>query len=751
MSSAVKTKTTAIITIAVTLAILVVINLLSLNLFARWDMTENKIYSISETSKDIIANLQDRLTVKVFFSEDLPAPHNTDRRYLQDILDDFRAYSGGNMEYEFIDPISEEGQQEAQSYRLQPVRFDIRGTTKAEQRLGYKAVVLLYGGKQEVMPFIMSTNNFEYDFIRLVKKLASNKIPRIGFAYGFGETPLRESLTFASQVLEQDFETVPLDLRNLEAIPLDIEVLMIIAPTKKYSDRALYLIDQYIMRGGKVAFLYNDFKINEVTGTIDEIDIGLDKLLENYGIGLHHDYVIDRNSYRYTNLKRVEGGIVPETIQVPHFINVVNFNPNNIVSKNQKTMSLVGTSSLDTSMQVPSGVEREILFTSSEQSGTITGDINRAYQTINDSSSYNQSYLPLGAVLSGQFPSYFSDKPIPSADSTDTNFMAPSQEKIQQSAETRLLVPIAVLVILLIAYFIVKNQKSSSIAPERQANYLNLIPDMIDRVVIDRDGKLVELLKKPEGWFVMVDSQPRLANSAQVSEMLSMASDVEVGAVESENPRRQALYQVDTASGALVRFYEDDRLMSSVIVGKNAQVPDYSYIRKPGLNKVYRAKNMRSYLFNKPVNGWRDKTIAQIDTSSLASINFRYPDRSFTLTRSDSLWNLNVNESKTRFAVDRDTIAQYKRLLADLKTDDFFVLPRDSAFNIDNFEPYLIIDIRYLDGNSEVLKVYNQVNEEKRYYLTTSNRDDVFVLYSTKYGRLARKIDNFRAVSEKNG
>ncbi len=439
MANSVKTKSTAVITIVVTLAILIVINLLSLNIFARWDMTENNIYTISETSKEVIADLDDRLTVKVFFSEDLPAPHNTDRRYIQDVLDDFEAYSAGNMEYEFIDPMSEEGQQEAQSYRLQPVRFDIRGTTKAEQRLGYKAVVLLYGGKQEVIPFIMNTNNFEYEFIRLVKKLASAGMPRIGFAYGFGETPLLGELTFANQLLEQDFETIPLDLRNLEAIPLDIEVLMIVAPDQEYTDRALYLIDQYIMRGGKVAFFYNNYTINEVTGTIDEVDIGLKKLLENYGIGLNRDYVIDRNSYRYTNFKRVEGGIVPEMIQVPHFINVVNFNQDNIVSRSQKTMSLVGTSSLDTSVAVPEGVEREILFTSSEQSGAITGDINRAYQTISDTASYNRSHIPLAAVLSGTFPSYFEDKPVPQADTADTAFVAPSQEKIVESMDTRIL------------------------------------------------------------------------------------------------------------------------------------------------------------------------------------------------------------------------------------------------------------------------------------------------------------------------
>jgi len=232
---AVRTKSAAIINIVVVVAIIIVINLLSLNIFARVDMTENKIYSISDASKKIIGNLNDKLTVKAFFSEDLPAPHNTDRRYVEDILADFQAFSNGKMDYEFLDPMKEENKEEATSYRLQPVRFDVLGSTKAEYILGYKALVLVYGGKHETIPFINNVDDFEYNFVRLIKKLERSQSPRIGFATGFGESAIAGDLTVANQILGEDFEIVPINLNTAQAIPDDVRALFIVGPKKEYS------------------------------------------------------------------------------------------------------------------------------------------------------------------------------------------------------------------------------------------------------------------------------------------------------------------------------------------------------------------------------------------------------------------------------------------------------------------------------------------------------------------------------------
>src|SRR5512139_2738532 len=91
-------------TLLVVAAILIVINLIGLRLFARADLTENKIYTLSKASRNVVASLADRMTVKAYFTKDLPPPYNSNARYVKDALEDYRAYGGGNFHFEFVDP-----------------------------------------------------------------------------------------------------------------------------------------------------------------------------------------------------------------------------------------------------------------------------------------------------------------------------------------------------------------------------------------------------------------------------------------------------------------------------------------------------------------------------------------------------------------------------------------------------------------------------------------------------------------------
>ncbi|MCK4656067.1 MAG: Gldg family protein, partial [candidate division Zixibacteria bacterium] len=78
-------------TIVIVVAILLVVNLISINLFGRADLTDNEIYSLSDASIDLMENLSDRVVVKCYFSDDLPPPYNQNSRYLKDQLADYRA------------------------------------------------------------------------------------------------------------------------------------------------------------------------------------------------------------------------------------------------------------------------------------------------------------------------------------------------------------------------------------------------------------------------------------------------------------------------------------------------------------------------------------------------------------------------------------------------------------------------------------------------------------------------------------
>ena len=99
------------------LGILVSLNVIAMRFFKRFDLTRDHIYTLSNVSKNLVRALDDKFIVKAYFTSDLPAPYNNNKRYLQDQLDKYRAYGSGNFQYEFIDPSKkEELKQEAQKY-----------------------------------------------------------------------------------------------------------------------------------------------------------------------------------------------------------------------------------------------------------------------------------------------------------------------------------------------------------------------------------------------------------------------------------------------------------------------------------------------------------------------------------------------------------------------------------------------------------------------------------------------------------
>ena len=88
-------------------AIIVLVNLVSITIFTRMDLSKGKIYSLSKSSKEAVRNLEDRLVVKAYFSKNLPGEFADARRFANDLLSEYQAYSRGKLRFEFLDPKDE--------------------------------------------------------------------------------------------------------------------------------------------------------------------------------------------------------------------------------------------------------------------------------------------------------------------------------------------------------------------------------------------------------------------------------------------------------------------------------------------------------------------------------------------------------------------------------------------------------------------------------------------------------------------
>jgi len=312
----------------------------------------------------------------------------------------------------------------------------------------------------------------------------------------------------------------------------------------------------------------------------------------------------------------------------------------------------------------------------------------------------------------------------------------------------RLLWLIAVLMLVGVAYFISSQQKSKSITLKKTTDYIDFFPGKVDNFSIAKLGDILDFKKIDQAWYVLVDSIPRPADSSAIIDIIDMITGIEVGAVESENPERQTLYQVDTITGTRLELRYADNLLGSFVIGKNAQGHNYAYIRKTGSNQVYRAKNLMSYKFNKPLSGWRDKTFLTIDTVHLKEVEFIYDKVKLNLKKKDSLWIASGSEFSGNVDVDRDSINAYLKLISNLKVDDY---GQESDIKFVNCEkPTLMLDFTFSDGHSERLIFCGNSENQNRYYLQNEGGDETYVLYDTTFKQLARRTIYFVSI-EKNG
>ena len=156
--------------IGIVLTILVLLNIISRSLFFRWDLTENKMYSLSDSSKSVVEKIDDRLTMKVYFSDNLPGEYGNNRRYLQDILEEYAAYSDGNIHFEFYHTDDDEKMQEdAQKSGIQPVQLQVIENDNIEVKRVYMGMVFLYEDERETIPVIQTTTGLEYDISTKIK------------------------------------------------------------------------------------------------------------------------------------------------------------------------------------------------------------------------------------------------------------------------------------------------------------------------------------------------------------------------------------------------------------------------------------------------------------------------------------------------------------------------------------------------------------------------------------------------------
>ena len=161
--------------------VVVLINIVGISLFFRADLTHNYVYTLSEASKQAVAGLSGPLTIDLFFTEDLPAPYNGTRRYLNDLLEEYSIYAKRpyfNYRFYNVSSMEEGGGKEAEnnrklaeSYGIRPIQIQVLEQDEVKFKQAYMGLVIIYGNLVEKISPVTSTNGLEYKLTTTIQKL----------------------------------------------------------------------------------------------------------------------------------------------------------------------------------------------------------------------------------------------------------------------------------------------------------------------------------------------------------------------------------------------------------------------------------------------------------------------------------------------------------------------------------------------------------------------------------------------------
>ncbi|HJX31837.1 MAG TPA: Gldg family protein [Thermodesulfobacteriota bacterium] len=414
LSRKISSSTNLLFFVLVIVGFLVLISFLAMRHFGRLDLTQNKLYTLSDSSINVASTLDDIVKVTCYFSKNLPSYVMPLKQQVSDILDEYRAYAKGNIRIEFLDPTEDPAlAQKLRFMGIPQVQLNIMEKDQASATNVYMGVAVGYEDKQEVIPFVKDVNNLEYEITSSILKVTRKEKKTVGFLTGHEEHTIYGDYQTVHKALTRECEVEELNLSSGQPVPNHINVLVVAGPTR-LTEQDKYALDQYIMKGGKVVFLIDIVTIPpEGAAQASYRDTNLIDMLENYGVRVTKNLVLDR----YNMLITFQTGYTVLRAPYPFYVKVVKeengFDPDNPIVNQFSSMVFPWVSALEPLKDSHKDLQFTVLAHSSRYSWLQQGmyDLSPLQEFMPQPEDIKP--YPLAMLVNGKFKSFFADKEIP--------------------------------------------------------------------------------------------------------------------------------------------------------------------------------------------------------------------------------------------------------------------------------------------------------------------------------------------------
>ncbi|MFO7660319.1 MAG: Gldg family protein [Candidatus Cloacimonadaceae bacterium] len=404
-------KTRSLVTgLILSLAVLLVLNLISAFFFYRLDFSLGKIHTLSQTSKNLVRDLKDNTVVKVYLSSNLPPDYNILARYAKDLLSEYKQYGGSRFRYEIVSQSNEdEFRGQAARDNIFTQRTMILENDQQTVRDIFMGLAFEHKGNRESLNLTKEIEGrLEYEITAILRRLTKASLPSVTVFQDSLYSP--DYYKYFEHHMNQNYQVIP---TNLTAPVKASDVLVFPGVLDSLAQLQLYNLDQYIMHGGKVVFLQDRVFGMVQYNSAQEIYSNLFRFLEHYGIEIKPNLVMDQSCAPINMSQR--SGIYVIDVPVPFPpIPMVQGMKNSVISRGLSDILFYLCSEINTNPRVQDVTVTPLLKTS-PNSGIMDGpefDISpERYLQQKIMSTLNYPPVTVSALYTGKFNSFFRDNP----------------------------------------------------------------------------------------------------------------------------------------------------------------------------------------------------------------------------------------------------------------------------------------------------------------------------------------------------
>ena len=440
---------------------IILVSVISSFLRFRYDLTEDKRFTLSRPTRQVLSHLKNDIYIQVYLEGEIPIPLKRLKRSVGEMLDEFRIASGRKLDYEFINPSGgkDARQREAQYQTLEkkglnPIRLETGDSEGgSSQKIIFPGMIVNYNGIEVPVNFLEnnqsipyeqnilhSVEGLEYEMIQTIATLSSDTINKVAFIEGHGEIPEIETADITMNLAR--FFTIDRGVIGGKPGILDKYAAVVIAgPEKVFNESDKLVLDQYIMNGGKVMWL------------IDEVAVNSDSLRFGTTVGLYRPLNIEDQLFRYgarinpaivqdiecvpIRLMVMSGGTRQQVVSAPWvYYPLLKPAANHPITRNLNRVEGEFVNYIDT-VGLDPAIRKKILLLTSEYSRTVTPPVMISLKEAEMTpveKDFNKQNLPVAVLLEGVFTSAFKNRMVSNL-TDDKNLRIRTESK-----ETRMIV-----------------------------------------------------------------------------------------------------------------------------------------------------------------------------------------------------------------------------------------------------------------------------------------------------------------------